>query len=105
MAVCKYCGKVMAWGHLDGRWVSLVPLGEEAGLDRGYQDEDGNLRAAHRLVCVGPGTVKVAKLAKPIPASSVMSPKFDVDPETGEITSPLPTRDGTIQHQGDACES
>lgn len=94
MAMCKYCGQKFAWGNADGRWVGLVPLGEEGGLERAYQDEDGNLRAAHRLVCSGPGSVRIAKLAKPIPACSVMpSSAESIDPDTGEIASPLPSID------------
>lgn len=95
MAICKYCQTPMAWGEFNGRWVGLVPVGEDAGLDRAYQDENGMLRAAHALVCtrLGGAAVRVVKLARPVLAEN--APEFPdppttyvetIDPETGEIT-------------------
>jgi hypothetical protein len=90
MAVCKFCSKPFAWGNADGKWVPLVPVGADEGLDRAFQDENGALRAAHRLVCVIPGgpTVRVSNLARPIPAGDVLPVKPQVDPDTGEIAAP-----------------
>lgn len=88
MANCKYCGQKFNWGNTGDRWVALVPVGEEDALERAYQDEDGNLRAAHRLICIGGGSVKVTKLAKSIPASALMK---SVDTDTGEITHGFPS--------------
>lgn len=67
MAICKFCGVKFAWGNSGEKWVPLVPVGREEGLVCEYQDENGNLRAGHRQICIGyePG-VKIAKLARPI---------------------------------------
>lgn len=74
MPVCKFCQKPFSWGLADGKWVPLVPVGEEGELDRAYQDENGVLRAEHRAVCLRQGgpTVRVARLAKAVPAKDVM---------------------------------
>lgn len=76
MAICKFCGTAFSWGNNGGKWVPLVPVGEEAGLTLDYQDEDGVLRASHRQTCVqiGGPTVHVSKLAKPLQAGDVMFP-------------------------------
>lgn len=94
MAICKFCLKAFSWGQKDdGRFVPLVPIEDDAGMDRTYQDEDGVLRAEHWLVCVRRGgrTVRVSKLAKPIAANEVLDirkqPKEHIDPDTGEITA------------------
>lgn len=91
MPLCKYCQKPFTWGRTEDRWVPLVPLGEDDHLDRAYQDEDGNLRASHRAICVVPGgaPVRVVQLARKVPAASVMPPArqevASVDQDTGEI--------------------
>ena len=74
MAMCKFCGVPFAWGSADGKWVPLVPIGQDDGLDRQYQNEDGILRASHRSVCVNQGgpTVRVALLAKKVLAEDVL---------------------------------
>jgi hypothetical protein len=88
MAICKFCSKPFAWGNAEGKWVPLVPIGQDEGLDRAFQDENGALRAAHRVVCVIPGgpTVRISNLARAIPAGDVLPVKPPVDQETGEIT-------------------
>lgn len=89
MALCKFCGKVFAWGLNGERWVPLVPVGEEGELPRTFQDSDGVLRSNHRDVCVNRGgpTVRVALLAKAIPASECLAfPTLpSIDKDTGEI--------------------
>ena len=74
MPMCKFCGKAFAWGNSDGKWVPLVPVGEEGDLDRAYQDESGLLRAAHNLICLNRGgvTVRVSKLARPVKAGEII---------------------------------
>lgn len=74
MPMCKFCGKPFSWGQLDGRWKPLVPVGDDDGLDRSFQDEMGNLRADHGLVCVriGGPSVRISKLARPIKGSDVL---------------------------------
>lgn len=91
MAICKYCNVPFQWGRVDDRWVPLVPIGEDAGLERGYQDEDGALRAAHRLICTSPGgaAVRAVRLPRPVPASALIGTWSTPDLETGEI-KPIP---------------
>jgi hypothetical protein len=87
MPMCKYCGVPFTWGNDGERWVPLVPAGQEAALDRTFQDENGLLRAAHRDICVGFGpSVKVAKLAKKIKAAEIAGEWSKPDPATGEVT-------------------
>jgi len=91
MPVCKFCAVPFAWGQKeDGGWVPLVPVGEEGALERDYQDEHGALRAGHRQICKMPGgpSVRVAKLAKAVPAETIIGirPDQKLDKETGEIT-------------------
>lgn len=86
MALCKFCGVPFQWGSSDGKWVPLVPLGDEGDLPRTYQDENGKLRSEHRSICVGFGpAVRVARLARPIEAGDVLAQTFFVDQSTGEI--------------------
>lgn len=89
MAICKFCGKAFSWGNADGKWVPLVPVGEDDSLDRAYQDENGRLRAEHRAVCVirGGPTVRVARLAVAVPAANVLPSPPEVEAETGEIVA------------------
>lgn len=92
MAICKYCAKPFSWGIKDdGRFVPLIPVGEDDGMDRTFQDENGALRAEHWFICISRGgpTVRVAKLAKKIAADEVLPNRGVtlVDPETGEILS------------------
>lgn len=74
MPMCKFCGVPFAWGNADGKWIALIPIGEEGNHDRAYQDENGILRAGHKLVCtqVGGHSVRIAVLAKAIPAKDVL---------------------------------
>lgn len=72
MPLCKFCGKPFAWGNDSGKWVPLVPVGEEGDLDRSFQDENGHLRAMHRGMCNYVPAVQVVKLAVPIPAENVI---------------------------------
>ena len=87
MAICKYCNIPFQWGRVEERWVPLVPVGDEEGLERGYQDEDGNLRAAHRLVCLnhGGGAIRATRLPRPVPASALIGAWSTPDPDTGEV--------------------
>jgi hypothetical protein len=97
MSICKFCAKPFSWGNSDGKWVPLVPLGEDAELVRSYQDENGALRAEHRLVCVSRGgpTVRVSRLAVGVRPGDIIGapsrPKERIDAETGEITLREPT--------------
>lgn len=71
MAICKYCHGKMDWGQLDDKWVKLVPIGEDVGMDRTHQDENGVLRAQHK--CDGwTAAVAVVKLAAPISADHII---------------------------------
>lgn len=81
MAICKFCGNLFDWGSCNGKWVTLIPVGEDSSYEKAYQDEEGKFRAAHKNVCTkaGFGSLNVTKLARPIPAN--------IDPDTGEITS------------------
>lgn len=89
MGMCKFCGVAMSWGQeRDGKWIPLIPLGEEGDLPRTYQDENGKLRAGHRAVCTirGGPPVLVTRLAKPVAASDMLfAGPTVVDQETGEI--------------------
>lgn len=91
---CKYCDKPIDWGFSGERWIALVPIGEDAGLDREFQDEQGNLRASHRQVCIFKGreSLRVSRLAKIIEAKDLPEPKIDDD--TGEI---LPINLGDVK--------
>lgn len=61
----------MDWGQNGDKWVKLVPIGEDVGLDRTYQDENGVLRAQHQ--CSGwTAAVQVVKLAAPISADHII---------------------------------
>lgn len=82
---CKYCGLNIDWGYADERWVTLVPIGEDSGLDRQFQDENGILRASHKQVCSfrGSESIRLSRLAKTIKGSDLPKPR--VDPETGEV--------------------
>lgn len=96
MSICKYCAKPFSWGNSDGKWVPLVPVGEDADLVRSYQDENGALRAEHRLVCANRGgpSVRVSRLAVGVkPGDIIGTPrqKEQIDPGTGEITFREPT--------------
>lgn len=75
MPVCKFCAQPFAWGNSDGKWVPLVPVGQDENLDRDYQDENGVLRAGHQSICTSRGgpAVRVSKLAKKVPASEILS--------------------------------
>lgn len=86
MAMCKFCGVAFAWGQKEGGgWVPLVPIQDHEGLDRSFQDENGVLRADHRIICVARGgpTVRVSKLARPVKAGEIIGTRVDQD--TGEI--------------------
>lgn len=74
MALCKFCGKVFQWGRMEDGWVPLVPIAEHEGLDRTHQDENGVLRADHRLLCTSRGgpAVTVVKLARKVSADDVL---------------------------------
>jgi hypothetical protein len=85
--MCKFCDKPFAWGQLpDGKWKPLVPVGEDDGLDRAFQDGSGMLRADHALVCVGRvPSVQIERLAVPVAAESVLPsgpPKTETVGET-----------------------
>lgn len=77
MSKCKYCQKAFDWGRSDDGWVPLVPVSEHEGLDRTYQDEDGELRAHHHLVCVDRGgpSVRITKLPRKVRGSEVSTVK------------------------------
>jgi len=92
MAICKFCNVLFSWGQTtDGRFVPLIPVGDEGEVDRDYQDSDGVLRSTHRQVCTnksGP-LVRVYKLERNVKAKDVLPRKeVVVAPET-----PLPTLD------------
>jgi len=82
---CKYCDKPIDWGYSGERWITLVPVGEDEGLDREFQDEQGNLRASHKQVCIFKGreSLRVSRLARIIPANEL--PETKIDNDTGEI--------------------
>ena len=92
MALCKSCGLLFQWGSFDGKWVPLVPITEHNGLDRTYQDEDGELRAHHSSVCThtaGPA-VRVTKLAAKVKAEDIL-PRKRRKPKLGESTADATT--------------
>lgn len=65
----------MTWGvDADGRFIPLIPLGEEGDHDRDYQDADGVLRSTHRLACTrrSSALIRVYKLARNVKASEVL---------------------------------
>jgi hypothetical protein len=74
MPVCKFCQKPFAWGMSDGKWLPLLPVGEEGDFDRTYQDENGLLRVEHRVICQNQGgpSVRVVKLAKSVAAKEIL---------------------------------
>lgn len=87
MAQCKYCGGTMDWATVEGRWVTLIPVGEDTAFEKAFQDENGNFRAKHQLVCPassGGGAIRVIKLTRPVPGN--IGPDV-VDPDTGELSS------------------
>lgn len=85
MKHCKFCDQPMQWGREGDRWIALVPVGMDDGLDRTHQDEDGNLRAKH--VCQHGTAVNVVRLPVPVPAHAVM-PQAEVDTRYDPTTEP-----------------
>jgi hypothetical protein len=87
MPMCKFCGKAFQWGRSDDGWIPLEPIESHDGLDRSFQDENGILRADHRVNCTRRGgpAVRVARLAKNVPASDIIQ-WSKPDPDTGEIS-------------------
>jgi hypothetical protein len=73
MKICEYCKAEAEWAFNDQtqRWVLLVPVGQDEGLERAFVDSDGKLRAAHREVCTNKGEprITVTKLDRPIPGA------------------------------------
>lgn len=106
MPMCKFCGVAFSWGHDGERWVPLVPKGEEGGLGRSYQDENGDLRAEHRAICRSNGgpSVRVVRLAKKIEAASLTPTRWTQPDEHGEI-KPVGQEEGRYDtqraHMGD----
>lgn len=74
MPLCKYCQAPFTWGKTGDGWVPLIPIGEEGDVPRTYQDENGELRANHRAICVVPGgpAVTVVKLAKAVHPDDIL---------------------------------
>lgn len=74
MSMCKFCGAKIEWGMMAERYVPLVPVGEDDGMERTMADEHGVLRASHRAACTSPYTpaVRVQKLRTPVPADMVL---------------------------------
>lgn len=67
MAACKNCGATIEWGTMEGKWVPLIPIGEEPDGKRTHTDANGVLRALHRSICLGhTGAVAITPLAKPV---------------------------------------
>lgn len=63
------CNGTMDWAQNDdGRWVKLVPIGQDTDLIRTHQDSNGVLRALHKVVCphTSAEAVHVTKLAQPV---------------------------------------
>lgn len=87
MAKCKFCDAPMQWGRDGERWVPLVPVGMDDGLDRVYQDEEGNLRAKHQ--CLRGTSVRVEKLPMPVPAYAV-APQTEPDTWYDPTAEPPP---------------
>lgn len=89
MAMCKFCGQPFQWGRSDDGWVPLQPVESHEGMDRHFQDENGVLRADHRLGCTNRGgpAVRVVRLAKSISGSDIIEPSrtFTEPDENGEI--------------------
>lgn len=94
MALCKFCGKVFDWGRTEDGYVPLVSIERQDGLLRNFQDENGVLRADHRLECVNRGgpTVRIVRLAKGIEPENIIGKKEKIDPETGEISCTTTTQ-------------
>lgn len=88
MSVCKYCGLDFGWGQkADGKWVALIPAGQEGDKLRDYVDEAGALRSSHAQICNREPTVRVSKLAVPLSAGDILSSQAreSIDMDTGEI--------------------
>jgi hypothetical protein len=99
MPMCKFCGKLFSWGYAtaEDKWVPLVPVGEEGGLDLTFQDEEGRLRASHRDICDrGGASVRVARLAKKVRA--VDMPRQWTAPDEDGVVEPLHTE---VEHPYD----
>lgn len=48
MPICKFCEQPFDWAkNSHDKWVTLVPYGQEEGLLRDYQDDEGHLRSGH----------------------------------------------------------
>lgn len=93
MPICKFCNVAFSWGLKDdGKWVPLVPVGEEGDQPRSYQDENGVLRVEHATICRNRGgpSVRVARLARAIPASDVFPVKDNRQPP-GTESAPVAT--------------
>ena len=71
MPKCKFCDAPFQWGHDGVKWLPLVPIGDDEGMDRTHQDGDGNLRALHNVICARAPSVTVTKLPAPIPAHAL----------------------------------
>lgn len=104
MPLCKFCGKPFAWGNDSGKWVPLVPPGEEGDLDRSFQDENGLLRAKHRDMCTYTPAVAVVKLAVPIPASDIVQVPRVVLPQPSKKRGRRAAGAHDEQHYSDMSE-
>jgi len=83
MAKCNRCGMKMDWGTDGERFIPLVPIGEDEGLEMTFRDENFVLRAVHFLVCKSKA-IRVTRLAKPVKKEKARKEK--IDPDSGEIT-------------------
>jgi len=83
MANCKRCGMKMDWGTDGEKFIPLVPIGEDDGLEATFRDENFVLRAVHFLVCKSKA-IKLTRLAKPVKKEKAK--KEHTDPDSGEIT-------------------
>ena len=84
---------------MEDRWVPLVPVGDDAALERAFQDEDGNLRAAHRLVCTSPGgaAIRATRLPRPVMPSALAGAWSQ--PDADGVIEPIAQQPFTIKRK------
>jgi hypothetical protein len=77
---CKTCGNPLEWGFDSDqqRWIPLEPVATHDDLPRRFQDENGMLRADHRLRHSSRADVSVTRLARAVPAEEANARNADL---------------------------